>query len=134
MKKTRVVQRELLVNMLKKKGFKVSDTSTAGRGKSNYTAGSKLEKQYDLSNWMWLSYKKDSDEVSIYLQSFDLVPSGENYHVLFDRLSIQTNNLEIKRTEYDLPLDDITLENLAELIAKEIEMCKLKREGFHDNY
>ncbi|MDR2278140.1 hypothetical protein [Vagococcus humatus] len=117
----RETQRKILVNMLKNEGYKVFEGPRAGKGSTKYTAGKELDISYDLSNWKWVSGVKSSNEVSIYLQSFDRDPKSRNYHVLFDRISIQINNLEIKRTEFELPLDDNILEKLAELIFQEIE-------------
>lgn len=120
-KEARETQRKILVDMLKNEGYKVSEGSKAGKGSTKYTANKQLNISYDLSNWKWVSGVKSSNEVNIYLQSFDRDPISRNYHVLFDRISIQINNSEIKRTDYELPLDDNILEKLSELIIQEIE-------------
>lgn len=87
-------------------GYKVKKSANAGHGSTKYTSGGQM-KEFDLSYWMWVEGEKAGKTCSVYLQSFDRDPNGEqNYHVLLDRLSIQIGDGEIKRTEIDLPLDD----------------------------
>ena len=51
------------------------------------------------------------------MQSFDRDPNGEkNYHVLLDRLSIQSGEGTIVRTNIDLPLNDEKIQRLKELV------------------
>lgn len=99
-------------------GYKVKKFANAGHGSEKYTSGGQM-KEFDLSYWMWVDAEKEGKKYSIYLQSFDRDPNGnQNYHVLLDRLFVQVDDGEIKRTDIDLPLDDEKINQLKEIIKQ----------------
>lgn len=127
-KKYRNIEKKKLVEVLKRNGYKATDKKGTGHGRENYTNGHTI-KEYDLSNWIWLTGEKKDDSnsiiVDVYFQSFDTDIRSKNTHVLFDRLSysfsINGKESGIISTDYDLPLEEADYQKLILIIESEIE-------------
>lgn len=110
-------RQKIIKYVLEDMGYNVKKSANAGHGSKKYTSGGQIP-PFDLSYWMWIDGEKEGERCSIYLQSFDRDPNGEqNYHILLDRLSIQIGDGEIKRTNIDLPLDNEKICMLKKLIS-----------------
>lgn len=116
-----------------KNGGPISHNS--GKGIAEYTSGGKFnDKPYNLSNWKYVEAQKEilvldengrqnslSVNYFISLQAFDIDPSSYNVHVLFDRIGIYVYTgkyiakqafFNMKTTKFELPLDEVDLEEL----------------------
>jgi len=90
-------QKNKIIDWLIKEGFTILTMSgeaasapyRTGSGLKNYTAGSRIS-AYDLSNWKWISARKNDSEYLISLQAFDIDPSTRDRHILMDRIGIYT--------------------------------------------
>ncbi len=135
----RDLQRKLIINHLKNKGFEVLNEK-GGKGKTNYTSSNKLEIPYDLSNWKWIDVKKENINYLISLQAFDKDYNTGNYHVLMDRLGVYTYEKydaekafqNMVTLEIDLPIDDEKLNKLVLFLEHRLALHKLHRAGQED--
>ena len=119
----REFERKKIINFLLGKGLKVPQTG--GMGYCCYTNGGTLERSYDLTNWKWITVKKEEVEYLISLQAFDQDKSSKNFHVLMDRIGICCYPKEEKKPDYfnlmkvtslELTLDEKDLEELYKLL------------------
>jgi len=117
-------ERLKIVEFCKKNGYDTEKSSSAGKGKNNYTSGGKIA-EYDLRNWKYAEVSKDSYNYFISLQAFDNDPNSHNHHVLMDRIGICAysgdydaeyvfNNMTV--TDIDLPLTEEKLTKLEQYL------------------
>lgn len=99
----RQVQKNKIVDKLKEKGFEILKRDgkksicpkLTGRGDANFTAGGKIE-PYDLSNWKWIYARnnKDSYDILISLQTFNVDEKTGNTLMLMDRIGVYIHGIE----------------------------------------
>ena len=121
----RVEQRTLIVNALENAGFSVKNRGRAGRGKTDYTSGGRLNPPYDLSDWLWVQAQRDGITVIVTLQVLDQDPHSLNMHVLMDRIGVEIsqNDKSLDRvvtTQFELPLTTSDVNDLLAFILREI--------------
>lgn len=88
-------QKNEIVDWLLEEGFDIltmtgkiaASPHATGSGKTTYTADLQI-KPYDLSNWKWISVRKDTVDYVISLQAFDIDPKTHDRHVLMDRIGV----------------------------------------------
>lgn len=112
----RRIERAKLRRHLNKNGFRVEHGKS---GAGNYKGGGALNKECDLSDWLWLDVLDPQDEASylISLQSFDRDVRSGNRHTLADRIGVYKyrtaqgysaedafRHMEV--SDWDLPLNE----------------------------
>ncbi len=109
-----------------------------GRGIKEY--GNRKERPlkptYNLSNWKYIETCYRGQYIFISLQCFDLDPSSNNIHVLFDRIGVlfkepenikfeneMVSNafLKMESTKWELPLSDEDINSLIDWIIERVE-------------
>lgn len=113
----------------------------------NYTSGGTLSPSYNNSNWKWITGQCNGVDFFLSLQTFDIDKSSHNIHALLDRIGLYLyknsdqnpekitidkvfsdngKNIRVadyfvrmKKTEFELPLSDGDLKELAAYIKKE---------------
>ncbi len=128
----REIQRRVIISYLRSKGLDVN--ARGGRGRSDYTAGGRLGKPFDLSIWKWLVVFGARGWVSISLQPIDLsldFKTGRrplNFHAFIDRLGYrryrrgdpEERAFEWIYTDIDLPMDMKKLRSLEKMVRAEL--------------
>lgn len=119
----REFERKKIINYLREKGLKVSQSG--GMGYPCYQNGKRLQRNYDLSNWKWVSVIGENKKYFISLQAFDQDKNSKNYHVLMDRIGFCSYPKTDKDpdlygmmqvTSLELPLDETDLDRLYNII------------------
>lgn len=110
--------------VLNMNGEKAKRPNKTGSGQKHYTSGNTI-KEFDLSNWKWISVEKNNLEYTISLQAFNVDPKTRNRHILMDRIGIYVCNYgeynaeecfeKMQDTGIDLPM---TEEKFTELQKK----------------
>ena len=113
-----------------------------GQGLSRYGSG-RFKTAYDLRNWKWVATSCNGIYVLISLQAFDIDPGDtKNLHVLYDRLgicigtgcnektvvngrTISTMFLKMQNTDFELPLSESDLSELADYIKERCQNHKM---------
>lgn len=117
-------EKKFLIEFLKQNGYEVLNEK-GGMGKRNYTSGSRLNKPYDLSNWMWVEARKNDLISLVSFQAFDVDPTSKNIHVLMDRIGVYNYNIynpeEVFKnmvvTDIDLPFEKEDLNELLDYLV-----------------
>lgn len=121
----REAERNKIINYLIENGHKVS--KRGGKGKPHYSNHGRLQREYNLTNWKWISFIVGDNEIFISLQAFDRDSVTNNYHVLMDRIGVCSYPKSQKNPDYlklmhvtslELPLDSKGLTDLYEILKK----------------
>lgn len=108
------------------KGIRVKNSGD--RICENYTSGGKLQKPYDLTDWLYIEVEINDITVFITFQPFDTDPNSQNIHTLANRIGISYylngkynfdtifENMII--TDIDLPLNNNKRQAIYDLICK----------------
>lgn len=121
-------ERIKITKYLDANGYKTSLSTKAGKGKEKYTSGGKIEPPYNLLNWKYVEAEKNGINYFISLQAFDVDPNSNNHHVLFDRIGVYKYKGKynasdafncMKITSIELPLSDIDLQKLQDILEKQ---------------
>lgn len=117
-----------LKDYLKTRGVKVE--TNGGKGSAVYTAGEKIKTSYDLTNWRWIDVEIENRKFLISFQPPVINEKTQNNVVLFDRIGIfkyskeepyyNTVIEEIKITDIELPLNNVTMQKIYDMLVKMI--------------
>ena len=130
-----------LIFLKEKDGTDTFVKTSGGSGRSNYSSGRTLSKQYDLTNHMWIDLSYKGNDILISLQSFDIDPNSNNLHVLYDRIGIlfekskkipllkdcytitkvSDDFLKMETTNWELPLSEAEMEEMVDYIISHYE-------------
>jgi len=127
-----------LIFLKEKDGTDTFVKTSGGSGRSNYSSGRTLSKQYDLTNHMWIDLSYKGNDILISLQSFDIDPNSHNIHVLYDRIGIMFGKddiillpdnkskvsdafLKMETTNWELPLSEAEMEEMVDYIISHYE-------------
>ena len=127
-----------LIFLKEKDGTDTFVKTSGGSGRSNYSSGRTLSKQYDLSNHMYIDLCYKGNDILISLQSFDIDPNSHNIHVLYDRIGIMFGKddiillpdnkskvsdafLKMETTNWELPLSEAEMEEMVDYIISHYE-------------
>lgn len=129
----RTEERNTISRFFRKQDDFEMDDPAARAGKENYNSGKRLMKEYNLSNWQWVSVKRNDVHFLISLQTFDRDPKTGNFHILMDRIGIYAyggnySPIDVQTqmliTNIELPLDENKLIELGQIL-RDLSECDI---------